>query len=49
MAAAEMRSRYNIGENAYSEVFGVAVYESVNGFLKFKMADQGGNRRNEEP
>ena len=39
MAAAEMKNRDIIGENLYSEVFGVADYESVVRFSKFKMAD----------
>ena len=38
MVAAEIKNR-DIGENLYSSVFGVADYESVIIFSKFKMAD----------
>ena len=39
MVAAEMKNCNNISENLYSGVFGVADYEYVIRFSKFKMAD----------
>ena len=39
MAASEMENCNNINENVYSVVFGVADYEFVIRFSKFKIAD----------
>ena len=48
MAAAEIKNRDSIGENLYSEVFGVVCYEFVIRFSKFKMVDSRWRRQNKK-
>ena len=38
MANAQMKNHNNVGENVYSEVFGVAPYESL---IRFKIQNSG--------